>query len=142
MYIIGWSILFVVLVLMEAATMQLVSIWFAAGALVSLILSAFDVLFIVQIIAFIIVSAILLIFTRPLVKKLMVKEPVPTNAELDIGKQATVTEEINNSKNVGRVVVSGVNWNARSDDDTVINAGEIVVVKRIESTTLYVGKEN
>lgn len=141
MYIIGWSILFVVLVLTEAATMRLVSIWFAAGALVSLILAAFDVMFIIQIIAFIIVSAVLLVLTRPLVKKLMTKEPIPTNAELDIGKQATVTEEIDNAKNTGRVVLSGVNWTARSEDGSVFKTGEIVIVKRIESTTLYVEKE-
>ena len=62
----------------------------------------------------------------------------PTNTELDIGKTATVIEEINNVSCTGRARLNGVDWNAVSSDDTVIKAGSVVKINDIKGTKLYV----
>ena len=63
-----------------------------------------------------------------------------TNYELDIGKTAVVTEDINNALSVGRVKLNGVNWDARSEDGMEISAGSIVTVKEISGSKLIVSK--
>ena len=63
-----------------------------------------------------------------------------TNYELDIGKTAVVTEDINNDLSVGRVKLNGVNWEARSEDGSTISAGAIVTVKEISGSKLIVSK--
>ena len=70
----------------------------------------------------------------------MQTKTVHTNFELDIGKTAVVTEDINNDYSVGRVKLNGVNWEARSDDGTLISAGSIVTVKEISGSKLIVSK--
>lgn len=136
--VILWLSAFVVLVIVEFATMQFVSMWFAGGAFVSLILAACGIAFWLQALVFVLVSGILLIFTRPIVKKLMLKGIVPTNGELDIGKTALVIEEINNTKSIGRVNLSGVDWSARSSNGEDISEGSTVKVDKIDGTKLYV----
>lgn len=136
--IIGWGIAFVVFVLCELATsMALVSIWFAAASVVALIFALFRFSFIVQLAVFVISSVILLIVTRPLVKKLQ-KNIRPTNYELDVGKEAVVTETIDSSKNKGRVRLNGTYWQARTEDGRNIPDGETVTVLKVEGTTLVV----
>lgn len=139
-YAIFWLVLLVILVLIEFATAQFVTIWFAAGALVAVFLSGFP--FWVQLIGFTVTSIILLILTRPLVKKLKKRPVVPTNADLDIGKTATVIQTINNSANEGRVRLNGVDWIAISVDDTIIEKDEIVIVDHIEGAKLFVKRQN
>ena len=139
--IILWLVLFIVLVIAELATFQLVSVWFALGALGSLIAAACGASFWVQILIFVIISTLLLFLTRPILKKFVFKQPVPTNSELDIGKTAKVTESIDNIKLTGRVNLSGVSWAARSSDGKNTDEGETVVVDKIEGTKLYVSAE-
>lgn len=131
-----WIVLFVILVVAEFATVQFVTIWFAAGALVAVFLSGFP--FWIQLIAFVAVSLVLLILTRPLVKKLTKKPYVPTNADLDIGASAKVIETIDNESLKGRVSLKGVDWSARSTDGAVIQEGQTVIVDRIEGSKLFV----
>ena len=139
--IILWLVLFIVLVVAELSTLQLVSVWFALGALGSLISAACGASFWVQILIFVIISTLFLFLTRPILKKFIFKQPVPTNSELDIGKTAKVTEVIDNIKLTGRVNLSGVSWTARSSDGKNIGEGETVVVDKIEGTKLYVSAE-
>ena len=138
-YAIFWLVLLVILVIIEFATAQFVTIWFAAGALVAVFLSGFP--FWVQLVGFTVTSIILLILTRPLVKKLKKKPVVPTNADLDIGKTATVIQTINNATNEGRVRLNGIDWIAISVDDTIIENDEIVIIDRIEGAKLFVKKQ-
>lgn len=123
-----WIILVVGGSILEAATLSLVSIWFAAGALAALIAYALGAPVIVQWIVFVAVSVILLVFTRPIIKKLMPKSYTPTNGELDIGKKALVIEKIDSAAGTGRVNINGVYWGASVKDDTVIDEGETVIV--------------
>ena len=137
-YMILWGIVFAVMVIAELATFQLVSIWFAAGAAASFIVAMCGFGMGFQLFMFIIVSVLLLSVTRPILKKFTANNIQPTNTELDIGKTATVIEEINNVSCTGRARLNGVDWNAVSSDDTVIKAGSVVKINDIKGTKLYV----
>jgi len=136
--LIVWGIVFAVMVVAELLSMQLVSIWFAAGAAAAFVVSFFDVELWVQLIVFVAVSVLLLVATRPILKKFRVDNTQPTNMELDIGKTAVVIEEINNSIDKGRVRLSGVDWKAVSEDDTVIAKDSIVRVSEVKGSKLIV----
>ncbi|MGN0621638.1 MAG: NfeD family protein [Porcipelethomonas sp.] len=133
-----WGVVFAVMVIAELATLQLVSIWFAAGAAAAFVAALFHLGMGMQLFLFILVSVLLLSVTRPLLKKITVGNIQPTNTELDIGKTATVIEEINNAMDTGRARLNGVDWKAVSSDDTVIEAGKIVKINDIKGTKLFV----
>lgn len=135
-----WAIFFVIFVVIEISTFDLVSIWIALGALAGLFASLIECKFWVQLVVFIVASTIFIIATRPLAKKLQ-KEIKPTNSELDIGKTATVIEEINNKTGKGRVNLNGVHWAAKTIDNDIIPEGEIVVVKKIDGAKLIVDND-
>lgn len=136
--IIIWAVAFIVLTIFEVQTLQFVSIWFALSALVTMFLAIAGVALWIQIVVFILLSTLLLLISRPFVKKFIHVKSIPTNVELDIGKPASVIEEINNNIMKGRVRINGVDWSARSVDDTVIPVGTTVIIKEINSTKLYV----
>ena len=133
-----WGLIFAVAVIAEIATLQLVSIWFAAGALTAFIGAACGLEFVPQSILFTIVSALLLCVSRPLLKKLRVKDVAPSGYEDDIGRIALVTEEINCKSDTGRVKIGGVNWKARTEDESILPVGTSVRVSKISGTTAYV----
>lgn len=135
-----WAISFVVFVIVEISTFELVSVWLAVGSLAGLFMSLFDLPIWSQLLVFAVTSIILIIATRPIVKKLL-KDVTPTNAELDIGKNATVVEEINNKAGKGRVNLNGVFWAARTVDNEIIPEGTIVVVKEIDGSKLVVDND-
>ena len=93
-----------------------------------------------QITLFLVVSALTLYFTRPLVKKYVNGKVLPTNADALIGKECKVTENIDNLNGTGAVYVDGKTWTARSDDDEVIEVGQTVIAERIEGVKLIVAK--
>lgn len=139
-YLYMWLIAFILFAVVELATsMALISIWFAVGSLVALILSAFEVPLWIQLLVFILVSAILLICTRPIAKR-HAKNNIDTNLKINIGKTAKVIEDIDNSKASGRVRLDGVDWTAVSETGEVIEKGSHVTVTKIEGSKLYVKK--
>ncbi len=141
-YLYMWLIAFVLFAAVEFATsMALISIWFAAGSLVALVLSAFDVPLWIQLLVFILVSAILLICTRPIAKK-HAKNNIDTNIKIIIGKTAKVIEDIDNLKATGRVRLDGVDWTAISDTGEIIEKDSLVTVTKIEGSKLYVKINN
>ncbi len=83
----------------------------------------------------------LIILTRPLVKRILNKKIEATNADRSIGKEASVTSEINNVLGKGQVNLSGQIWSARSSDDSVINVGETVIVEKIDGVKLIVSRK-
>ena len=133
-----WLAAMVVLALLEAATTQLVTIWFALGSLVALIASLLHAPVWLQILLFVVVSAVTLVLTRPLVRKITSNKQVHTNADRVIGKEGVVLEDIRASEAAGLVKVDGAVWSARSADDSVIPAGSQVSVERIEGVKLIV----
>lgn len=137
-----WIVLLVVLIIIEAVTAQLVTIWFAAGAAAALIAELCGLQQWLQWVIFIAVSAVALIVTRPLVRKVTKKTVQPTNADRCIGQTAIVTEDIDNIGGKGQVNVNGVTWTARSADGTVFRKDEHVTVEKIEGVKLIVKAQN
>ncbi|MBQ9980708.1 MAG: NfeD family protein [Oscillospiraceae bacterium] len=136
--ILVWLVLVIAFAVIEAATAQLTTIWFAVGSLVALIAASVGADLWLQIVLCIVVSVLVLVFIRPLVKKLLIPIKSATNADMVIGKTASVTEEINNIDGKGEIRVGGLAWSARSEDGSVIHIGELVEVLRIEGVKLYV----
>ena len=134
-----WLGLTIVFAVLEAATAQLTTIWFAIGSVAALILAICGVESItVQCVVFVAVSLITLIATRPFVKKLLHKRVQPTNADRYIGETGVTLVEINNVQGTGEVKVQGNVWTARTENDTVIPEGANVRVLRIEGVKVIV----
>lgn len=133
-----WTILTILLIITEASTSYFVSIWFAGGAFAALISSLFDVGIIWQILIFVAVTTILLIATKPIVKKLRKTSFEKTNVDALIGKTAIVTEAITDNNSTGSVKLDGKIWSARSKHGTDINEGQLVTVEEISGVKLIV----
>ncbi len=136
--LIFWIVLLIVLIVVEAVTAQMVTIWFAAGAVAAIAAELLGAQVWLQWTVFIIVSVIALIATRPLVRKMTATKVQPTNADRCIGQTAVVTEEIDNIAAKGAVKVNGTVWTARSADGSVIGKDEKVTVEKIEGVKLIV----
>ena len=135
-----WFVLFLLFAIAEAVTVQLVGVWFAGGALAALIASKLNAPLWLQILLFLAVSAVLLIFTRPVAKRLMAGKNTETNLDRIIGHTVIISEKVDNDAQSGRCVIDGVSWSVRSDDGSVIEAGEKVTVDRVEGVKLIVKK--
>lgn len=133
-----WLVLLIVFAVLEASTVSLVSLWFMGGALTALIAALCGAEIWLQIILFFVVSIALLLCLRPLSKKLLKKRKVATNADSNIGKTAVVTETIDNLRGTGAVKISGVEWSARSVDDSVLEKDAVVRILRIEGVKVCV----
>lgn len=134
-----WLIAFVILIGIEAATMALTTVWFAGGAFVAFILSLFGVGVEVQLAVFVIISFVLLFFTRPLATKYVNGRTVKTNVDSLIGKTARITVPVNNQLGTGAAVVGGQEWTARAlrDEDTYPE-GVMVSIREIHGVRLLV----
>ena len=143
MSVLFWAIAVVAFVIAEVVTVQLVSIWFAAGAMVTLLLSYFyELTALEQLGIFIISSSVFLLLSVPLIRKRRKQTSVATNAELDVGRHATVIEEINADKGTGRVTLNGVNWSTVPEDENmIIPEGAIVIVTKVMGAKLRVRPE-
>ncbi len=138
MEVILWLVILILAVVVEMSTTQLVCIWFAGGALVGLIAHFLHAPLWLQIILAAAVTLVLLISTRPFVKRFLQKKETPTNADRVIGQTAVVTETIDNVLEQGRVTVLGSDWCARSASGEIIESGARVTVKKIEGVKLIV----
>lgn len=133
-----WLVVVVVMAMIEIITLGLTSIWFAGGALVAFLAYLLGANLITQMILFVLVSFLLLGFTRPLAMKYINKNRTKTNAESLVGKNAVVLEDIDNLKARGMVSVSGQEWTARSADDTLIAKDTVVEIIEIRGVKLIV----
>ena len=133
-----WLAVFVLLIVIELATMGLTTIWFAGGAVAGFIASMLGANVVIQAVVFFVVSIVLLIFTRPFAVRYINSNKTKTNIDGLIGQEALVLEEINNIRETGCARLDGKEWSARSVDDTVIPADTVVIVERIEGVKLIV----
>lgn len=134
-----WLIVFVACIVIEIITMGLTTIWFAGGALIAAVGAAFGAPIWLQIVLFVLVSLVLLYFTRPIAVKYFNKDRVKTNAESLVGKQAIVISEIDNLQGIGQVTVSGQEWTARTVDEGVtLPVGSVVIIRGINGVKLMV----
>ena len=137
--VISWLIVFIILVGAELATLQLVSIWFAVGALGAIIASLLGAGIEIQLVIFVAISLILLILVKPATSRIMKKNVTKTNADSLIGQTGKATSLINNLNGYGTVVVRGQEWTAASlDDHVVIEAGTSVIIRKISGVKLIV----
>ena len=138
---INWNILwfFVIFVFaaIEVMTVSLATIWFVGGSLAAWMLSFLGFSPVIQIFTFIAVSVGLLVYTRPILEKLMTGKHVPMNLETLIGAKAMVTQSIKEFE-LGEVKLEGKYWSAKSVDGGSIDAGEEVEVIRIDGVKLIV----
>ena len=138
-----WFALMVVFLVVEAACpIHLVSMWFAAGALVAMLTAVFGGQIWLQVVLFTLVSIGLLLALRPLLKKYITPKKVRTNVDSVIGSQGVVLEQIDNVTGTGRVKLSGMEWSARSAAGEVIAPGEVIVVEKIEGVKVFVSTAN
>lgn len=135
-----WLAVFVIMSIIEACTFQLVSIWFAVAAVVSLVLSLFGLSITVQVVAFLVVSLALLVVTYPFVKKFVNGKKTKTNSDRYIDEKGVVIEKIDNIKGQGQVNVLGSIWTARSLENEVIEKDSLIKVEKIEGVKLIVTK--
>ena len=133
-----WLAVFVLLIVIELATMGLTTIWFAGGAVAGFIASMLGANVVIQAVVFFVVSIVLLILTRPFAVRYINSNKTKTNIDGLIGQEALVLEEINNIRETGCARLEGKEWTARSVDDTVIPADTVVIVERIEGVKLIV----
>ena len=132
---IGIALLFAIV---EGATLGLVTIWFTVGAGAAAIASAFNLSLPIQIVVFALVSIVLLIFTRPLLKKRLKVGKEKNNVEQYIGEKGMVIEEIKPFSQ-GRIKLKSLEWAAVSEDPEInIPEGNEVKVKRIEGVKAIV----
>ncbi len=135
-----WLFLTILFGALEAVTVQIVSIWFAGGSVCAIIAYALGASETVQVIVFVISSAILLLLTRPFVKKMTKGQKVNTNADSLIGKTAVVTKKTDELGLSGEAKVAGSIWTICSSDGTPIEENEKVTVEKIEGVKLIVRK--
>lgn len=137
--VIVWIAVLIVTLALEAASVQLTSIWFSVGSIAALIAAIIrPQAYLAQLIIFVAVSVICLVATRPLVKRAINRKKQATNADAVIGKQGIVLEEVNNTVGRGRVKIGSSEWTARSLTGETIPEGALVNAVRIEGVKLIV----
>ena len=138
-----WLAATIVLLIVEGMVPGLVSIWFAFGALAAMISAMLRAPVWLQILWFVLVSVLSLVLTRPLAKKYVNANTTPTNADMAIGRDCVVTEEIDNVRGTGAVSVDGKIWTARmAAPDGYAEKGAVLTVLRIEGVKLIVEEKH
>ena len=138
-----WLILLACFLVVEAITVGLTTIWFAGGALVAAIASGLGAGILTQWVLFLVISLVLLIFTRPLAVRYMNKGVPKTNVNSLIGERAVVIQKINNLEQTGQVRINDIEWTARTaDDGEEIPTGAVVEIEEIRGVKLIVKEDN
>ena len=133
-----WLALTLVFLAVEAATVTMVSLWFAAGSLAALLVALVGGPLWLQILVCLAVSAAALALLRPLARKYFTPKLTRTNVDSVIGSQGYVTAAIDNASAVGQVKLGGMEWSARSTSGDPLPVGTLVKVDRIEGVKVFV----
>lgn len=132
-----WLIIAGLFFVAEIITVGFLVFWFGVGALIAMIVSFFTSNIIIQTAVFILSSSILLLATKPFVKKFVDVKPTKTNAFSIIGKKALVIKEIN-SHSVGQIKINGEVWSAESENDEIIPKDSEVEILHIKGVKVIV----
>lgn len=133
-----WLVVLAVCLAVEIATYGLVTIWFAGGALITFFTTFITDNLVIQIVVFLVVSIILLLFTRPVAVKLINGKRTKTNVDSVIGMECKVTETIDNFNETGTVQLNGLEWTARSTGGEVISVGTKVKICSVSGVKVFV----
>lgn len=141
MWTVIWLVVLLVTLVVEFLTLGLTSVWFSGGAIVAVVLAMLNVPWYIQIIAFLVVSVVLLVLTRPIAVKYFNNHLAKTNVDSVIGQKAIVLEDINNLLGSGRVKIGGLEWTARSVNPIdIFEEGEVVKVESVDGVKVMVVK--
>ena len=136
-----WLALLIIFLVIEIITVGLTSIWAAGGALIAMILSLLHIPMIWQIIAFLLVTAILLYFTRPFAMKIINSKREKTNYEGIIGETIRIEKRVDNLDQTGMAVVNGQEWTVRAEnEEEILEPGTLAKVVSISGVKLIVKK--
>ena len=133
-----WLTLMVAFLIAEAATVTVISLWFAAGTLAAMVTALLGGAVWLQALVFLLVSAAALTALRPLVRKYLTPKISATNIDAVIGSVGIVTTAIDNIAASGRIKLNGMEWTARSSSGEAIPVGAQVCVDRIEGVKVFV----
>ncbi|MBR4290049.1 MAG: NfeD family protein [Oscillospiraceae bacterium] len=133
-----WLALMIVCLVTEAATVTMVSLWFAAGALAAMVASLLSAPIWLQVLLFLVVSAVLLACLRPMVKKHFTPKLSKTNVDAVVGCRGYVTADIDNISATGTVKLGAMEWTARSTTGAALPRGTLVQVDKIEGVKAFV----
>ena len=133
-----WFVLLVVFLIVEASTVTMVALWFVIGALGAMIVSFFCDWIWLQVAVFLVVSSVMLLLLRPLVRKYIRPKLIRTNVDSVIGTTCRVVAAIDNVEGTGQVKLGGIEWSARSSDGTPIEKDTLVQVDRVEGVKVFV----
>lgn len=132
-----WLGILIFLLALEAATVGLVCIWFAAGAAAALLAGIVGIGIWGQFVIFSAVSILLLVFTRPAAARWLVPFQIKTNYESAIGQTVKITERVDNTDGIGKAVLNGLEWSARTKDAAVrLKEGDLAKVDAVEGVKL------
>ncbi|MBQ3573504.1 MAG: NfeD family protein [Clostridia bacterium] len=142
MAVVIWLIIALIAGIAEAATVSLISVWFALGAVAAAIAAAFGLGAIAQVIIFLAASLILMALTAPLCRKFRMGEKTPTNADRLIGRTGIITEDVDPLQGKGEVKVGGQVWSVQVRGGGRAKVGDNVIVEDIEGAHLVVSLKN
>lgn len=133
-----WLFLMVFFIIVEANTVSLVSLWFAAGSLTALIAAALGAEIWLQAVLFFGVSVVMLCLLRPFVRRFIKPRVTATNVDAVIGAQGYVTGKVDNLRSTGTVKLGAMEWTARSSSGEIIDENTLVKVDKIEGVKAFV----
>lgn len=141
-YLIVWLVVLIAFVVIELITVGLTSIWFAAGALVALLVAALGANIGIQLLVFFAVSLLLLYATKSWARKYINGRVQKTNSDRLVGETIKIAERVSNIDQTGMAVVLGQEWTVRAvDDKAIIEAGEFAKVVSISGVKLLVERK-
>ena len=132
-----WVAVTIICVVIESLTLALTTIWFGISAFVLVFLAFTPLPFVAQVFIFVALALVLLIFTRPVVKKKLSQKQIATNYERVIGQIAVVTKKIT-ALDKGAVKINGMEWTAAVKEDLVLEKGSKCIIEEIAGVTAYV----
>ena len=133
-----WIGLMVVFGVLEASTVNMVSIWFVGGSLAALIVCLLGGGLWLQIVVCLIVAVIMLAALRPFVRKFITPKKTATNVDMIFGRTAYITQTVDNLRGTGSLKLDGKEWTVRSMDGSILPEGSLVKIIKLEGVKLFV----
>ena len=132
-----WVAVTIICIVIESLTLSLTTIWFGISSFVLVFLAFTPIPFGAQLFIFVALALVLLIFTRPVVKKKINQKQIATNYERIIGQIAVVTKKIT-ALDKGSVKINGMEWTAAVKEDITLEKGSKCIIEEIAGVTAYV----
>ena len=133
-----WIGLMILFGIVEISTVSMVSVWFVGGSLMAMIADLLGAGVWLQITVFLVTAGVLLACLRPFVRQYITPKRTATNADMVLGREAYLTEPVDNLRGTGALKLDGKEWTVRSLENEVLPAGMLVKIVKLEGVKLYV----